>query len=326
MSSQGEAAAARAAAALFRRPECGLLEVTGADRARWLDGMLTNAVTTLAPGREGSGCPALLLTRTGRIVADPHVLALEAGFWLDVSREELATTRETLERYIVADRVELRDASPQWERLAIEGPAAPRVLEAALGEPFELAAYAGAPCELAGAQVVVAATGFTAVARQIFVPSGSGEAVVERLLQAGADFGLVEAGGAALEILRIEAGVPRLGIELDETVLPAEANLEHAISFTKGCYTGQEIVTRLQSRGSASHRLVGLAFEAAAPAEVGAPIADGERSVGELTSACVSPAAGAIGLGFVRAASAEPGTRLRVGAAATTVAPLPFVA
>ena len=303
-----------------------MLEVTGADRVRWLDGMLTNDVTTLAPGRQGSGCPALLLTRTGRIVADPHVLALEAGFWLDVLRAELVATRETLERFIVADRVELRDVSEAWERLAIEGPLAPAVLAAALGEGFELAADAGAPCQLADVQVVVVASGFTAAARQIFAPAGSGQAVAERLLAAGASLGVAEASGAALEILRIEAGVPRLGMDLDETVLPAEANLEHAISSSKGCYTGQEIVARLESRGSPGHRLVGLVFEAPTPARIGAEIADGARRVGELTSACVSPAAGAIGLGFVRAACAESGTRLRVGEAWASVAPLPFLA
>lgn len=325
MSAASEAGAVRAAAGLFRRPERGVLEVSGGDRVRWLDGMLTNDVTGLVPGRENSGCPALLLTRTGRIVANPHVLVRDELFWLEVSREGLPAMRETLERYIVADRVELRDASEAWERLALEGANAGQVLAAELGEPLELAPNCGAECEIAGVQVFVAALGFTPGALQLFVPAGSGARVAEALVAAGAGLGLVEGSSAALETLRIEAGIPALGPELDETVLPAEANLESAISFTKGCYTGQEIVARLDSRGSPGHRLVGLAFENDTLAAVGDAIADGERSVGELTSVCVSQDAGAIGMGFVRSASAEPGTKVQVGEVAATVAVLPFI-
>ena len=136
----------------------------------------------------------------------------------------------------------------------------------------------------------------------------------------------MEAGEDVLELLRIEAGCPRLGAELDEDVLPAEAHLtERAVSFTKGCYTGQEIVARIESRGRVNHLLVGLAFEAETPA-LGAPLREGERQVGEVTSVCVSPQCGAIGLGYVRRALAEPGTRLECEGGSVQVAALPFVA
>lgn len=326
MSAQAEAAAARKAAALFRRPECGLLEVSGADRVRWLDGMLSNDVTQLAPGAAQSGCPALLLTRQGRIVADPHVLAIGESFWLDVERAALAKTRETLERFIVADQVELRDASADWERLALEGPAAGDALAALMGAPLALAASAGVACEIAGAHAVVAAYGATAGARQLWIVAGEGERVARALLEAAGDHGLFAASPAALEILRIEAGRPRVLMELDESVLPAEAALESAVSFTKGCYTGQEIVARLASQGTPAHRLVGLAFEGPELAEVGVALEHAAKRVGEVTSACISADHGAIALGFVRAKSAVPGTELSAGARTARVTALPFAA
>lgn len=321
MSAQDEARAARAGAALFRRPERGLLEVRGEDRVRWLDGMLSNDVTALAPGPERSGCPALLLTRTGRIVADPHVWLRPDAFWLELEREVIPRVMETLERFIVADRIELQDVSEEWLRLAIEGPGAPAALEAALGAPLPLARDACAEALLAGGSLVVAAYGYgAATARQLCVPAARGEAALEKLLDAG----LAEAGADALEILRIEAGVPRLFAELDETVLPAEAHLERAISFTKGCYTGQEIVARLDSQGRPGHQLVGLLFDGDAVPAVGARLAANGRAVGEVTSACKSPVFGAIALGFVRAASAEPGTVVCAGERPARVVSLPF--
>ena len=133
MRAQDEAGAVRGAAGLFRRPECGLLEVTGADRTRWLDGMLTNDVTRLAPGRQGSGCPALVLTRTGRIVADPHVLAFETSFWLALQRDSIAATREALEQ---------RRQVPPGPALTLEiyprpghGPGRPAAREPVASEP-----------------------------------------------------------------------------------------------------------------------------------------------------------------------------------------------
>ena len=317
---QAEARAARAGAALFSRDDAGLVEVTGADRVRWLDGMLSNDVTGLAAGSAGSGCPALLLTRQGRIVADPHVLWRPESFWLSLARAAVPVVIETLERFLVADRVELHDRSDAWERFALEGPDAPALVDALAGSPLGLAPDAAAEVELGGTSVVVAAFGVTPGGRQLFVPAGSGEAMATVLVEAGAR----SAGPEALEILRIEAGQPRLFADLDETVLPAEAGLEAAISNTKGCYTGQEIVARIASQGRVKHRLVGLAFEGDVPPAPGAAIRDAKGAVGEVTSACLSPASGAIGLGFVRATSAAPGTRLDVAGRAARGAALPF--
>lgn len=327
MNAQEQARATRAGAGLFRLEQRGLLRVAGRDRVRWLDGMLSNDVTGLSPGSEHSGCYAALLTRQGRIVADFHVLLREDSYWLETARPALAVASETLARFIVADDVTLADASDEVERLALEGPAAAAVLEAAAGRGLPLADDACGELELAGASVVAAAFGWSgAPARQLFVPAGSGERVAALLLEAGCDLGLVAAEPEALEILRVEAGVPRLFAELGPDVLPAEARLTRAVSTTKGCYTGQEVVARMHSRGRVGHLLVGIRLGAADPPlpAPGAEILVDGGKVGELTSACLSPAEGAIGLGFVRAARAEPGTPIQVGGRDGVIAELPF--
>jgi len=303
---------------LFRLADRGLLRVTGGDRVRWLDGMLSNEVASLTPGAERSGSYALLLTRQGRIVADPHVLLRPDCLWLELPRAALAHTQEVLDRFIIADDVTLEDASDEVDRIALEGPGA-----AALVAP-ELVADACSDIEIGGIPVLAAAWGLSGAGRQLFAPAGAAEVVVAALREAGTDAGLVEAGADALELLRIEAGIPKLGVELDEEVLPAEARLDAAVSTTKGCYTGQEVVARMASRGRVSHLLVGLRFDAAEPASPGAPLEHEGKKVGEITSACVSLKEGPIALGFVRAAHAEPGTALQAGGRPARVAPLPF--
>lgn len=200
-----------------------------------------------------------------------------------------------------------------------------------LARPDELwlETEAGAPLALAGAEGWVAAFGWSGeTALQLFVPAAAAGAAAEALRAAGGPLEAAWGDARALEVLRIEAGIPRGGAELGEDVLPAEARLvERAVSFTKGCYTGQEVVARMHSRGRVGHLLVGLALPAdgALPAP-GAPLLHDGAKVGALTSVARSPAAGAIGLGFVRSAHAEPGTELGCPGGIARVVALPFVA
>jgi folate-binding protein YgfZ len=319
---QEQAAAVRRGAGLFRLDQRALLEVSGADRSRWLDGMLSNEVRSLGPER--SGCAALALTRTGRVVADLHVLWRPEALWLELDAAAAGPTRGHLEKFIIADAVRLEDRSSVHARLALEGPAAAALL-GALGAAPPPPADACLELELAGVPLLLAAWGWSGEpAFQLFAPRARGGALAEALLQAGAAGGLVEAGAEALEILRIEAGVPRYGAELDESVLPDEARLGAAVSTRKGCYTGQEVVARLRSQGQPSHFLVGLRAEGDAPLAAGSEIRLGDTRVGEVTSACVSPAAGSIALGFVRRPHQEPGTRVLAGGCPARVAALPF--
>ena len=317
----------RLGAGLFRLGARGLVVVEGADRVRWLNGMLTNDVAGLAAGRERSGCYALLLTRIGRIVADLHVLLRDGSFWLETEATAVAPMLATLGKFIIADDVHLSDASRAWERLALEGPATSAIFAAAAGQAPGLAPDSADSYEIAGTKVLAGAWGVSGEdALQIFVPAGRGAAVAEALRRAGASLSLLEADEETLEILRIEAGTPRCGRELSEAVLPAEAGLARAISTTKGCYTGQEVVARMAMRGEASHALVGLALEGESLPVSDAAVSAGGVRVGELTSAARSASAGVIALAYVRRAHAAPGTALGVDGRGARVAPLPFVA
>jgi folate-binding protein YgfZ len=321
------AAAVRRGAGLFLDIPRGVIAVAGSDRTRWLNAMISNDVASLEPGTSRSGCYATLLTPQGRIVADLQVLHRGDIFWLDLAASDVAAVAERLERHVIADDVQLADRSAEIERLGLEGPNAFEIVSrAAQGAP-RLSRDACADLELGGVSVTVAAFGWSGeAALQLFAPAGAAAAVADGLREVGAELGLVESDFEVLEILRIEAGIPRLGAELDDSVLPAEAGLDRAVSTRKGCYTGQEVLERLRSRGQVSHRLVGLTTGGQTPFEVGAEITAAGKRVGEVTSACLSPAAGAIALAFVRRAFSEPGSELRVAGRTARVAALPFSA
>jgi folate-binding protein YgfZ len=294
----------------------GVVAVRGEDRRRWLDGMLTCDVKRLTPG---AGAHGLLLTPQGRIVAEVHVLHRGEELWLETEAAVIPGAIARLERFVIADDVALVDRTPELARLALEGDGAAE-LAASLDAAAPQSAHGVADATLAGEPVALARYGFTAAdALQLFVPRAAESAVVAALLAAGAARGSAE----ELECARIEAGVPWPSRELDESVLPAEARLDGvAVALAKGCYTGQEVVARMRSRKRAAQLLVGLRFSGTAlPAPRSVLI--GERgAVGSVTSSVRSPRYGAIGLGYVQAALAEPGAVFRVeGAARSEAAP-----
>jgi folate-binding protein YgfZ len=325
-------AAARAArirntAGWFALPDRGVIRVRGADRVRWTNGMVSNDVARLAPGPTSSGCHALLLTAQGRIVAELHVLARADELWLELARDAVPDVLKRLERYVISDDVALGDASDAFGRFALEGPRAADVLARAANAPIALAPDSGVELAIAGATVTACAWGWSGeVAYQLFAPAAAAEAVARAIAVAGGT-DLERGDPETLDVLRIEAGVPRQGAELNEDVLPAETGLiGRAVNLAKGCYTGQEIVARMESRGSASHRLVGLRFAADAdPPAPGAPVSAGAQAVGSVTSACRSALAGVIALAYLRRAHAEPDAEVVVGAARARVVALPFV-
>jgi folate-binding protein YgfZ len=323
----GIAAAVRRAAGLFALPERAIVEVEGNDRVRWLDGMLSNDVAGLAPGPQRSGCRALALTRKGQIVADVYVWLRPRSFWLETDAAAVPGLLEHLRRLVVSDDVRLADRRGVLALVALEGPAAPELAAAAGASPVALAACSVAELAIGGVPAVAAAYGASGEpALRLAVDAAALVQLCAALAKAGRRFGLVDGSAEALEILRIEAGTPAFASELAGGVLPAEARLEAAVAFDKGCYTGQEIVARVESRGQVKRRLTGLLLESGVPPSPGAAIdAAGER-VGEVTSACVSPARGAIALGFVRLPHAEPGAVLRVGGEPAHAAALPLVA
>jgi folate-binding protein YgfZ len=302
-----------------------LIEVRGGDRIRWLDGMLSNDVTGLRAGGENSGCYAVALTAKGRIVADLHVLVRDDSFWLETAAAAVPKTIEHFEQHLVADDVSLRDAGSSIDRLAVEGPLASRLLERAAGGPLDLAADSCGILRIGETEAVAARYGWSGEdGFQLLVPAGSGETVAKEIEAAGSERELILAGPKTLEILRIEAGIPRFGAEIDETVLPAEARLGRAVARSKGCYVGQEVVARMEAAGRVSHLLVGFAMGEDPVLDPASEITTAGKRVGEVTSSCLSALAGSIALGFVRAAHTATGTELCVAGRSARVAALPF--
>jgi folate-binding protein YgfZ len=287
------------------REECGLLDrsargkllVTGPDAAEYLQGQLTNDVEALAPGE---GQYAALLDRKGHMQADMRVLRpATEEFWVDTEPEALAAARRHLEMYKIGREVEVEDVTAERTILSLIGP---RSAEIAGAPP--LPEYACEETLLAGIDCLAAGTrdGLDLIAAA---------ADADRLRPALLDAGAAEVGEGAVEILRVEAGAPRFGAEMGAETMPAEAGIvEDAVSFTKGCYIGQETVARLHYKGRPNRLLRGLRLEA--PAEPGAALYLGEKEVGRIGTACVSPAHGPIALAIIRR-EAEPGEELAVG-------------
>ena len=284
------------------------LLLTGPDRRRFLHGMVTNDVNRLQPGR---GCRAAMLTVKGKMLADLSVLDCgEDGLLLEMEgavREKIATA---LDRHLIMDDVVITDVSAETDELGVYGDGAAAALSGALGVtvPADLAPYH----HLSAGGLRVARTpelgvpGFHAIG-----PADAVAALRARLEGDGAR-PLVE---DEAEILRVEAGRPRYGLDMDEERLPMEAGLDDAVSFDKGCYLGQEVIARVTARGHVNRKLMGLRFPGGGPPPPrGAALSHETRpgTAGTVMTGVQSPRHGTIALGYVHRTVWEPGTRLTV--------------
>ncbi len=287
------------------------VKCTGEDRSDFLQGMLSNDVKALRPGE---GCPATLLTEQGRIVADLRVYAEESALLLDLDARIKEKTVEALERFIIADDVELEDLSTHQVTLAVQGPAAAEVLMAAGLSSLPEQELQHQAVTLAGVQVRMIRSDQTGRGGYEFhVPSDRAAVVWQALAQLD---GLRPVGHTALNMLRVEAGIPWYGLDMDEDRIVLEVGLERAISFHKGCYLGQEVVERASARGRMNRLLSGFLLQDAGQAGLptrGDRLVKDNKDVGWLTSVTTSPTLGRpIALGYVRREHGEPGTRLRI--------------
>jgi folate-binding protein YgfZ len=296
--------------------ERAILLVGGPDAAEYLQGQLTNDTEGLEPER---GCYAALLDRKGHLVADMRVLRLSHShanqLWLDAEPIAAQSLRKHLETYKIGREVEIADATGEWTITSLIGPAS---LEVA-GVPPVSPEHAQSYSERDGVEILAVATdqGVDLITR----PQAA-DAVRERLTAAGA----VEVSDEAAEIIRVESGRPRFGLDMGPEFMPAEAGIvERAVDFEKGCYIGQEPVARLHYRGKPNRSLRGLRLSA--PVARGDSLVLGEREVGRVGSFCISPALGPIALAVVRREAAV-GAELAVGDDGVTaeVVELPFSA
>jgi len=296
---------------LVDRAGRGRLALTGSERREFLHGQITQDIEGLEPGH---GAYAALLTHKGKMLSDLRVLDLGDELLLSCERAGLQELFNMIRRYKLGSDVEVHKRTLEMGELSLIGPDARKVAGADELGPAE---HDNVRTQIGGHRVVLVATD---VGVDVFCDAGATEGVRGALLAAGA----TEVSEAAAELVRVETGRPRYGVDLDENVIPQEAGLnERAVSFTKGCYVGQETVARLFYRGKPNRHLRGLRLSA--PVGPGTPLRLGEKEVGRLTSVAVSPSHGPIGLALVRR-QAEPGSTVAAGDGDVTaeVVELPF--
>ena len=302
----------------------GCLAVLGNDRVKFINGQVTNEVAGLKPGQ---GCYAALVNAKAKMQADMHVYRLDDELILDFEPGLLDTVMARLESHIVADQVELVDASPHFGLFSLQGPKTADVLVSlGLSLPGEL--FAHTKMSLDDLEVYVMNNGrYGPAGCDLYVPKESLAKAAERLAKAVEAQGGCLAGRRATEIARVEAGLPRFGADMDHNTLPPEACLEaRAISYTKGCYIGQEIIARIRTYGRVNRSLVGYRLDAGLDAGTQL-IDDSGKTVGTLTSVVDSPRFGPIALGLAKCGSETPGqvfTAREPAQGRATVVGIPF--
>lgn len=309
------------------------LAVVGADRDRFLNGQVTNDLQRLPVGH---GCYAAIVNARGKMEGDANLYRLPDEWLLDAEPGQAERLAARLERYVIADDVRVLDAAPHYGLLSVQGPQAAEVLRRAApgvalpGQPFTLVTTSDA---VGGTSYYVNQPRFGRAGFDLYVPRADLATMADRLRSAVEAHNGRWVGWEASEIARIEAGIPRYGPDMDETNLPPEAGLEaRAISYSKGCYIGQEIIARIRTYGQVAKSLRGLRLAAPGgplPGKGDALLKDGQP-VGYLTSAVRSPLFDhPIALGYVRRECHTVGTSLAYQSAAgegtADIVPLPFV-
>ncbi len=343
-----EYAAIRRSCGLLDLPHRATIEVTGSDRLDFLNRMVTQELRGLEPLHARR---AFWLNRKGRIDADLRVIALGDRTLLELDAHALKRTLDTLPAFIFTEDVAFRDATAETHRLALHGPAARALLDAAADSTGDRPAASLGQGEATTARI--AGSGVTVVrddsagevGLELFVPTDAAARVFDRLLEAGGwrwdapeafDPGAARArvrpiGWLAYNVARIEAGTPLYYLDFGPDSLPHETGVLHdRVSFRKGCYLGQEVVARMESLGQPKQRLVALRFDDAGDArETPQPVtgdavfAEGtsDKPIGAVTSSTISPMLGGVPVCFamVRSAHAAPGARLTVEAGGARV-------
>jgi folate-binding protein YgfZ len=296
------------------------LGVSGRDRASYLQGLLTNDIQALTPG---TGCYAAWLTPQGRMLTDLHVFESGDMILLDAPAAELAATLQRLDQFLFSEDVQLANLAETLTSVWIHGSAAPALLQQTLTGVQGLASwpeYHNARATFDGVSseddprphvpVVVARVSQLGVPGFVAYIEPSRQADLERAL---VDRGAINAEQSAIETARIEAGYPVFGVDMTHDTIPLEAGIEErAISFSKGCYVGQEVIIRVLHRGHGrvARKLVALRLDG--EVNRGAKIFADDRDIGAVTSAAISPALGSIALGYVHRDFVEAGTHVSV--------------
>ena len=331
-----EYAAIRKGCVIFDLPHIGTIEVTGSDRGDFLNNMLTDKVDDLAAGMSKR---AFWLNRKGRIDADIRVAQRENDMLFSLDRHLCEATAESLESFVFAEDAELVDASDRLYRLGVHGPTAGKLIAIAASEDADskvesLAEYCNTSVAIDGVDVVVDREDLTGeIGLELCMARDDAAKVYKRLIEVAEQHSELKArttGWLAMNAARIEAGHPMFNVDFTETNLPVESGIiEDRVSFTKGCYLGQEVVARMHARKACNKKIVALKVEGeritaehqeihqpTGGSQIFEPGKEGETPVGNVTSSTISPMLGAVPICFamVKASCMQPGTKLIVSA------------
>jgi folate-binding protein YgfZ len=291
--------------------------LSGADRVRFLHGQVTNDVKRL---QTGAGCYAALITAKGKMQSDLNIYSLADELLLDFEPGLTRTVSERLEKYIIADDVQVANVAVLFGLLSVQGPRALEVIQrlglfpSVPAQPF---AFVKVEDPEFGELYLMNHVLFNTQGFDLFAPVAALQSLIEKLLANFTSLGGRLCGWNACELARIEAGIPRFGADMDETNIPLETGIEQrAVNFNKGCYIGQEVISRIKTYGQVAKALRGLRLEdglKTLPSR-GSKLFHDTKAVGYITSAAHSPRLQAnIALGYVRKEVNQIGTELRVG-------------
>ena len=321
---ESELAALRKGSGVYDLGFRAKIALAGKDRVRWLNGMVSNNIRDLAAGH---GMYAFVLNPQGHILGDLNAYNRGETLLVDTDRSQAEKILAIFRKYIIMDKVEVDELTEKLTALGVSGPKAREMLAAA---GFELPATPASTHELQihtmkwrGVDCALAVNDQTEhPSYEIWVTPGEVKSLWDALRAAGA----TPVGAEALEIHRILSGVPLYGVDIRERELPQETEQARALSFTKGCYIGQEIVERIRSRGNVHRMFTGFAVENGEPVPPGTKIISDEKEVGEVTSAASLPGepSQSVALGYIRREVGAPGRGVMIGEAAAKIVKLPF--
>jgi folate-binding protein YgfZ len=324
MAPSEEYALVRHQVGLLDRSEFGVLELTGRDRATFLHALLSNEIKALGPGQ---GCAATLLDVHGKVQVVLFVWVADDRIFVVTPPAMAEKTAEALDHYLFAEKVVIRDVSRETALFVLAGPQARAAIERVAGASPPETGWSHVAAKLGEIPVRLVSGGGETGEAEVWIMCAAGDAPAVR--DAIVDAGVRPVGPETFESLRIEAGTPLFGHDVDDSVLLPEIPFENLLSYTKGCYPGQEVVVRIRDRGHVNRTLRGIVLDGVEAPPSGAEVVIDEAPVGKVTSAAWSfGLERPIALAFVRRQHAEPGTRVsvRVGgrAVAGSVSALPF--
>ncbi len=300
------------AVGLIDRSDRGKLEITGPDRVSFLHSMISNEVEGLS---EFTGRYGTFLTARGKIVSDFYYYRFPEFLLLDIDLSLLGKTLEELAKYIIMEEVDLSDASAAYSHFSLQGPRSPQLLQDLFGETGPQEVFEIQQLDHGGGQVwLIRRPDLAAEGFELVCPAEMGSDLRTSIQEKGAAQDIQELEEEAWNVLRTETWIPRFGVDMDETRYPMEARLDNAISLTKGCYLGQEVVAKATHIGGVNNLLMGLKLDDGLLPVRGARVLSEEgKEIGSVTSAVLSPRLGCpIAFAYLKRGFASAGNRCRV--------------